>query len=191
MSTAKPEKPGDRNDWRQLIVGIAIGAVLGVGASVYLQGVEIATLKEQINQLKSQNTEPKLPKEQPNEIAKNEETLQLIPSDETWGKPVPGSSGKVTFSTEKQALLGTVELRGLKPNHAYTLSLDGSDQLPQRKGEAKFFDFLQVTSDLSGNIIKEFNAPLPSGDYSVKFFVKNNDDWKIVLYNDFFHFKIK
>ena len=47
------------SDWRQIatgvIIGVLVGSLLGAGATFFSQGKEIAALKEQINQLRSQN----------------------------------------------------------------------------------------------------------------------------------------
>lgn len=127
-----------------------------------------------------------------------EKTLLLEQAPITWGRPIRGSSGRIIYyDNSKGTFSGKIELQGLIPNSNYVLSLNGkpahfsNDLLPERYGNEGKFDFLQVTTNSIGNVDETFNATLPSGDYNVKFFVKDKKDWKIVLYNDYLFFKVK
>jgi len=131
-------------------------------------------------------------------IDKEPKTLPLTQAPNSWGKTMKGSSGRVIYYVNFQgAFSGRIGLKGLTPNHNYVLTINGkpphpsNDRLPESYGVERYVDFLQVTTNSAGDIDSEFNVKLPSGDYNVKFFVKDPDDWKIVLYNDFLLFTVK
>jgi hypothetical protein len=105
MPPAKLAKPNNENEskassnWRQIAIGVAIGVlsgvILGAGSMFYSQGAQIAVLKEQINQLKTQNVNPgsNKPKDQPIQIkAKPNRLIEIIIEDqriyvkESWGE---------------------------------------------------------------------------------------------------------
>ena len=66
-----------------------------------------------------------------------------------------------------------------------------NDWLPESCGEIeKCFNFSQVTTDSIGNVSEKFRVALKPEAYNVKLFVKDIDDWKIVLYNDILIFTI-
>lgn len=93
-----------------------------------------------------------------------------------------------------------ITLHDLLPKHAYVLTLNGN---PQKAGNAllptpvpgneaeKYYDFLDFTSDANGGYDTELGVFLRPGDYDVRLYVKDTDDFKIVLYRDFFAFKVE
>ncbi|ACB76377.1 hypothetical protein [Opitutus terrae] len=93
-----------------------------------------------------------------------------------------------------------VTLHDLLPNHAYVLTLNGNPQkagntllpTPVPGNEAEnYYDFLDFTSDADGGYDAELGVFLRPGDYDVRLYVKDTDDFKIVLYRDFFTFKVE
>lgn len=116
----------------------------------------------------------------------------------TWGKTVEGSSGKVIYCDRAEgAFSAKLELRGLAPSHTYVVTLNGKTTHPsnrwlsQEHGLERYVDFAQVTTDGTGAAGPDISTPLHAGDYDVKFFVKDPDDWKPVLYNDLLRFAVK
>lgn len=125
------------------------------------------------------------------EVVEKEKTLHLSQAPPIWGKTIPGSSGKVIYFDNFQgAFSGRIELKGLAPNHSYVLTLNEklgvNNKLPNT-----YIDFLMVVTNEVGYVNSEFDVKLPSGNYNVKFFVKDTEDWKIVLYNDFLIFTVR
>lgn len=131
-------------------------------------------------------------------ILPGEKTLQLTQAPTSWGKIIKGSLGKIIYYDNFQgAFSGRIELKGLTPNHNYLLTLNGkpphpsNDRLPESYGVERYVDFLQVITTSAGNVDENFSVKLSSGDYNVKFFVKDPDDWKVILYNDFLIFTVR
>ncbi len=125
--------------------------------------------------------------------------LKLEPAPESWGLPISGSWGEVHYNKQNQrTLLIRLNLKGLLPKHEYILSLNGkpwhtsNKNFPQSYGEERYYDFERVTTNDRGDVEKYLTLDLSSGQYNVKFFVKDPaNNWKIVLYNDFFIFTIR
>lgn len=129
-------------------------------------------------------------------------TVPLNRAPATWGRPIPGSLGSITyFSRATMALKGTVNLSGLTPQHTYALTLNGwlnrpgNDALAQynrnREGEG-YMDFDTVQTDERGNAQVGLNVSLPPSEYDVKFFVKDPaSNWCVVLYNDHLRFVVE
>ena len=117
-----------------------------------------------------------------------------------WGRKVPGAGGTIQFHKSfRGGFVVRVALAGLTPGHRYILTLNGNperagndnlvDPVPGNEKE-KYFDFLTVTTDPYGRYHAVFGIRLPSGPYDVRFYVKDMDDFKIVLYRDFFKFTV-
>jgi hypothetical protein len=118
-----------------------------------------------------------------------------------YGRKVPGAAGEIRYhgSFHGGFVIG-VTLEGLTPNHKYILTLNGS---PGRAGndklmetvdhnqKEKYYDFSTVTTDANGRYHATFGIRLPASRYDVHFYVKDTTDFKIVLYHDFFKFKVK
>jgi hypothetical protein len=118
-----------------------------------------------------------------------------------WGRLVPGASGEIQFHRQfRGGLIVRVSLEGLLAGHRYILTLNGN---PELAGNAKlvdpvpgnererYFDFQTVTTDAHGSYLATFGVALPPGPYDVRFYVKDTDDFKIVLYHDFFPFGVE
>ncbi|EDY84880.1 hypothetical protein VDG1235_4514 [Verrucomicrobiia bacterium DG1235] len=119
-----------------------------------------------------------------------------------WGKTVsPESTGSIHFMRSfPQAFVGHLSIEGLAPNHPYRLTLNGN---PERKGndllptpvpwlpDERFYDFLDITTDDLGSYESTLGIRLTAGEYDVRIYVKDTEDWKIVLYRDFFEFTVE
>jgi hypothetical protein len=93
-----------------------------------------------------------------------------------------------------------VTLKGLAPEHRYILTLDGNPKLAgnDRLADAvpglpteRYMDFFTATTDARGRYTAAFAIALRPGPYDVRFYVKDTDDFKIVLYHDYFKFSVK
>lgn len=118
-----------------------------------------------------------------------------------YGRDVPGASGMIRFHESfAGGVVLNVALMGLLPGHRYILTLNGNpkragndrlvDPVPGNEAE-KYFDFQTVTTDAMGQFTATFAIALPKGPYDVRFYVKDTDDFKIVLYHDFFKFAVE
>lgn len=96
-------------EWRQVIpsviIGVAIGTVLGIGGTFYVHGKQIATLKEQITNLKEKFVQTaSQPAEDPKATSSVPETQLQIPvttaisvSDAFYPSGWMGDWGDITF----------------------------------------------------------------------------------------------
>lgn len=118
-----------------------------------------------------------------------------------FGRKVPGAAGEIRYHNSfPGGFVVAVTLAGLAPDHKYILTLNGN---PERAGndrlletvahnpKEKYYDFLTVTTDASGNYHATFAVRLPAGMYDVRFYVKDTTDFKIILYHDFFKFTVE
>ncbi len=118
-----------------------------------------------------------------------------------WGKRVSGGGGVIEF---RDAFPGgffvRLTLTGLAPKHRYILTLNGNPALAGNDrladpvpGNAKerYLDFLTVTTDGDGRYEATFGIALAAGPYHVRFYVKDTDDFKIVLFHDYFKFAVE
>ena len=124
-----------------------------------------------------------------------------LSSPPEWGRTVPGSSGKIEFHDRfPGGFFVRVNLEGLTPDHRYRLTLNGNpklagndrlaDPVPGLPAE-RYFDFFTATTDAKGNYQGTFGIALSPGPYDVRFYVKDTDDFKIVLYHDYFKFTVE
>jgi len=117
-----------------------------------------------------------------------------------FGREVPGGDGRDPVSRLLfRRFVVHVNLGGLLPDHKYILTLNGN---PERQGNdmlvdpvpnnamEKYYDFLTVTTGANGQYDATFDIRLPAGPYDVRFYVKDSADFKIVLYRNFFKFKV-
>jgi DNA-directed RNA polymerase subunit RPC12/RpoP len=117
------------------------------------------------------------------------------------GREVPTATGDIRYHESfPGGLVIGVTLGGLVPNHEYVLTIngavqhDGNNNLPDEfppGSPQKFFDFSPIATDANGSYRATFGVRLPPGPYDVYFFVKDPDDWKIVLGYDLFRFTVK
>lgn len=175
----------DQNELRTKVNETAKKAIeaAAIGQNVDISSIDIDSAVEEIK--------PFILKER-DALLKSKREIKLSQAPNSWGKTIPSSSGKIYYYDKfQEAFSGGIILGGLAPNHGYFLSLHGKpsnpgyDFLPQidDKGQ-RYFDFLQVNTNSVGNVSEKFNVAMKPGDYNVKFFVKDINDWKIVLYND-------
>jgi Fe-S cluster biosynthesis and repair protein YggX len=189
MSDDKQKDSGKGNLNKILIIGviIVIVIVLGLAATGRMRSFEVV----------SQFIQVKLGMKEPDkQIIERSVTLLSAPSQ--WGKPVPGALGKVTYNdNSKENFSAKIELQGLIPNHAYLLTLNGkkthssNSLLPEKTEQGEgFFNIMTAITDSTGGANQPCDGNLPPGNYDVKFFVKDQDDWKIVLHNDNLNFTV-
>ena len=124
--------------------------------------------------------------------------VDLAPAKGEWGKPVSGSSGKVVYCDDAPPpFTGRLDFSALELQRNYRITLNGipgrpgNDRLEKTLGNERYSDFDQYHADVKGSGGGEFKWYLRAGRYEVKFFLKDTDGWKIVLYNDFFAFTIQ
>jgi len=127
--------------------------------------------------------------------------LPLINPPE-WGKTVSAETcGDLRhLSSFESGFVCHLSLDHLAPNHRYILTLNGN---PKLKGndllvdpvpglpEERFYDFLFITTDAKGHYDSDLAVALTHGAYEVRMYVKDTDDFKIVLYHDYFPFTVK
>jgi hypothetical protein len=114
-----------------------------------------------------------------------------------WGRVVsPETTGKVRIRRAfDHGFVFHLGLDHLLPNHRYILTLNGN---PQRAGNGfladpvpgnpkeRYYDFYVAMTDANGGYDADFGVFLHPGDYDIRFYVKDTEDFKIVLYHDFF-----
>ncbi|NQT26265.1 hypothetical protein HQ585_12985 [candidate division KSB1 bacterium] len=114
-------------------------------------------------------------------------------NDETHGKLIHQESFKHGFVTR-------MSLSKLAPDHNYRLTLNGNPELDGNElladpvpglEEERYYDFLDITTNAEGNYSANLAIRLKPGKYHVRFYVKDMDDWKIVLYHDYFRFTVE
>ena len=118
-----------------------------------------------------------------------------------WGRTVPGAAGTIQFhGSFHGGFVVRVTLAGLVPGHKYILCLNGNPALAGNdnlvdpvtpKAKEKYYDFLTATTGENGRYQATFGISLPASPYSVRFYVKDTDDFKIVLFHDFFKFTVE
>ncbi len=118
-----------------------------------------------------------------------------------WGRIVGEQTGG-TLRYHRRFPHGFVcrlELHGLAPHHPYVFTLNGNSgragnhllSTPAPGNEAeKYYDFFDIETDAEGSYRADLGVFLRSGDYEVRFYVKDPDDFKIVLYADHFTFSV-
>lgn len=119
-----------------------------------------------------------------------------------WGKTVSArTGGTIRFHRRfPRGFVCRLELRGLLPNHAYLLALNGNPEkagndllptpVPGNERE-KYYDFLDLKTDALGHYAADLGVFLQHGAYDVRLYVKDTADFKIVLYRDFFRFAVE
>lgn len=119
-----------------------------------------------------------------------------------WGRVIsPQTHGAVEVRRVLPgALVLGVKLAGMAPDHPYILCLNdrpghpGNEWLPSAvpgHPEEKYLDFTRARTDGNGRFEGEFTVPLHPGLYNIRFYVKDPDDFKIVLYHDYFDVAVK
>jgi hypothetical protein len=118
-----------------------------------------------------------------------------------WGRTVPGAHGTIEYHAAfAGGFVVRLALAGLAPNHRYILTLNGNPGLPGNdrlvdpvpgNPRERYFDFLTASMNATGRYAATFAIRLPAGPYGVRFYVKDTDDFKIVLYHDYFKFEVQ
>ena len=119
-----------------------------------------------------------------------------------WGKTISEAThGTIEYQdSHYAAFTGRLTLEGLEPNKQYRLTLngkpglDGNELLPTPVPglpDELFYDFMDIETDEQGRFQAKLGVMLKSGDYHVRIYVKDTDDWKIVLYRDYFRFTVR
>ena len=126
---------------------------------------------------------------------------RLITPPPEWGKKVSDTTfGEFSYSNSfAGGFITDLNLFNLLADHTYILTLNGNpklagnnlfpDTVPNNNLE-KYYDFLFIKTDSHGNYHAMIAAYLKVGDYHVRFYVKDIDQFKIVLYHDFFKFRV-
>lgn len=129
--------------------------------------------------------------------------VEFITPPLQWGRNISNAVkyGEVIFyKSQVNGFIFNLKLMNLLPDHNYIFTLNGNpklegnnllpDTVPNLKAE-KYYDFLFVRTNAVGEYTGKIGVYLLKGDYHVRFYVKDHDDFKIVLYHDYFKFKIK
>ncbi len=124
-------------------------------------------------------------------------TLPLVSPPE-WGKTIPRSGGEVKYEKNfARGFVAHLSVQGLAPHHLYLLTLNGTPHQPGNEllldpvpglADERFYDFLRVRTNDAGAYVADLAVYLKPGPYHVRIYVKDTDDFKIVLYRDFFDF---
>lgn len=129
-----------------------------------------------------------------------EKALDLV-SPPAWGKTVSaGTRGRLRYHPSFPGGFAChLTLEGLLPDHDYILTLNGN---PARAGNGlllspvpgneaeRYYDFLFIRTDAHGGYDEALGISLKQGKYDVRCYVKDTADFKIVLYRDFFEFRV-
>jgi hypothetical protein len=127
---------------------------------------------------------------------------KLITPPLQWGRNISDNTfGEIIYyNSLKSGFITNLSLNKLLPNHAYELTLNGNpklvgndllpDTVPNLNIE-RYYDFLSITTDSHGEYHAKIGVYLKHGDYHVRFYVKDKDDFKIILYHDYFKFSVK
>jgi len=138
------------------------------------------------------------------DLARNapyEEAVDLV-NPPAWGKTVSaGTHGSIRFHTSfPRGFACRLALENLLPDHDYILTLNGN---PARAGNSllltpvpsneqeRYYDFLIARTDSRGRYGASLGVYLKPGAYDVRCYVKDTADFKIVLYRDFFKFRVE
>ena len=124
----------------------------------------------------------------------------VIPPIE-WGKMESDSTHGLLNHYQKfpHGFYAEVNLFHLIPGHDYVLTLNGNPNLEGNEllpdlvpgmEEERFYDVLRITTDQQGNYQATIAVFLKQGNYHARFYVKDTEDWKIVLYHDYFKFEV-
>jgi hypothetical protein len=136
-------------------------------------------------------------------VSKRElETIGNLINPPAWGKTISDStSGIIKYHRIFQGgWVCDLSMKNLFPYHKYILTINGNpdlqgnellpDTVPNYNIE-KYYDFQFITTDKNGNYNLKFGLYLNPGVYDVRFYVKDTEDFKIVLYRDYFLFTVE
>lgn len=118
-----------------------------------------------------------------------------------WGKTISAAThGEIRYPKNfPHGFVCRLALAKLQPDHRYILTLNGNPKLPGNAllptpvpglPDERYYDFLFIETDASGNWTGNLGIFLPRGAYQPRVYVKDADDFKIVLYHDYFPFTV-
>lgn len=119
-----------------------------------------------------------------------------------WGRTIsPDTTGKLRhLPAFSGGFVCSLTLERLLPDHRYVLTLNGRPDLPGNtllpdpvpgQPDERYYDFHAIETDATGGYSGTLAVHLPRGGYEVRLYVKDPDDFKIVLYHDYFPFTVK
>jgi hypothetical protein len=119
-----------------------------------------------------------------------------------WGKTLSDSTyGSIAYRRSfPGGFAGRLYLSGLEPDKTYRLTFNGKPGLPgnallpspvEGVPNEYFYDFLVIQSDSHGQYEGTLGVMLKPGEYNVRLYVKDIEDWAIVLYRDYFPFTVE
>jgi hypothetical protein len=119
-----------------------------------------------------------------------------------WGRTVSAeTTGKLRhLSSFSGGFVCNLTLEHLAPGHRYILTLNGRPDLPGNDllpdpvpglPKERYYDFVTIETDSNGTYSGTLAVRLPQGGYEVRLYVKDPDDFKIVLYHDYFPFSVR
>ena len=128
--------------------------------------------------------------------------IDLVTPPLEWGRKVSDKTyGTLShLSSFEDGFVTGLSLNNMLPNHNYRLCLNGRPDLegntllptPVKGNEKeKYYDFLTIKTDAQGEYHANLAILLKPGQYHVRFYVKDTDDFKIVLYHDYFRFNVQ
>ncbi|MBN2807011.1 MAG: hypothetical protein JXR22_10170 [Prolixibacteraceae bacterium] len=130
----------------------------------------------------------------------NTRPLEIPPLE--WGKAVNDScTGQLRHYRQfPNGFYTEVTLNHLQPDHEYVLTINGRPDLegnqllptpvPGNESE-RYYDLIRIHTNAAGHYQGTLAVLLPPGAYHTRFYVKDPDDWKIVLYHDYFKFMVE
>ena len=116
-----------------------------------------------------------------------------------WGRNIRDTNfGEIFYpSSFQHGFITDLSLVNLLPDHEYELCMNGNpklagndllpDAVPNMQTE-KYYDFLPVKTDHNGEYHARLGVYLIPGDYHVRLYVKDRENFQIVLYHDYFKF---
>jgi len=132
----------------------------------------------------------------------NTKRAKLITPPLEWGKKVSDTTyGEIAYCNSfPSGFITDLSLFNLLPEHTYLLTLNGNpklagnnllpDTVPNYNIE-KYYDFLSIKTDIYGNYHARIGVYLKPSEYNARFYVKDTNGFKIVLYHDYFKFDVR
>jgi hypothetical protein len=128
-------------------------------------------------------------------------TSLIIPPAE-WSRKVSDTTyGDLIYLTSfPNGFVTDITLHNLLPHHTYLLTLNGNPKLVGNDlfpgtvaglNIEKYYDFLSVTTGSLGEYHARIGIYLKQGEYHVRFYEKDTDDFKIVLFQNYFKYNVQ
>ncbi len=129
--------------------------------------------------------------------------MDFITPPMQWGKRVMDSvkyGGFEFYKATDKGFIFNLKVMNMLSNHKYVICLNGNpslegntllpDPVPGNPAE-KYYDFLTIRTNAAGAYQGKIGVYLNKGDYNLRMYIKDQTDHIIVLYHDFFKFKIR